>query len=337
MADVSHLDPFLAASRGSRQRRPVREPDITELRAFVAAATLGSIAEAARSLNISGPALSKRLRTLEAVAGVELFNRSPRGVTLTTAGSNLFGPARRLLSSADSMRALMHGPAPVTPVRLAVSPTVAELRLPRALAELAELEPGLAVELVTANSSVVRELVRDGRADLGIAAVDDEIPQDELRTKVVWRDEVVVAVPPGHAWAGEEEIRVEELVATPLVQLDPRSSATRTVAAGLAPLGLGLAAPVAEVGSNRIVVDVATRLGVPALLSLLAAQDSDLLVRRVQGFRFDREYALVWSGSVEGRPAGLEVVLQHLLDIPFARSRRAQRAARRLGALPSEP
>ena len=74
-------------------RSPVREPEVSELRAFCAAATLGSIAAAARSLHVSQPALSKRLRGLEAVAGVQLFERSTRGVTLTPDGAHLFGAA----------------------------------------------------------------------------------------------------------------------------------------------------------------------------------------------------------------------------------------------------
>ena len=49
--------------------RPVRMADIAELRAFCAAADLGSLGRAARLLGVSQPALSKRLRTLEALAG----------------------------------------------------------------------------------------------------------------------------------------------------------------------------------------------------------------------------------------------------------------------------
>ncbi len=56
---------------------PVRSPDIVELRAFCAAADLGSLGRAARLLRVSQPALSKRLRTLETLAGAQLLDRSP--------------------------------------------------------------------------------------------------------------------------------------------------------------------------------------------------------------------------------------------------------------------
>ena len=58
--------------------RPVRSPDIAELRAFCVAVDLGSLGRAARLLHLTQPALSKRLRTLEALAGATLLERSSR-------------------------------------------------------------------------------------------------------------------------------------------------------------------------------------------------------------------------------------------------------------------
>ena len=87
-------------------------------------------------MKVSQPAMSKRLRALEHVAGAELFERSSRGVTLTQAGVQLYSAARRLLRSADSVQALIKTP-PTMPVRIASSPTIAELRLPQVLSELA--------------------------------------------------------------------------------------------------------------------------------------------------------------------------------------------------------
>src|ERR1700684_3076045 len=192
-----------------RGQVPVRDLEVGELRAFCAAATLGSIAEAARSMKVSQPSMSKRLRALEHVAGAELFERSSRGVTLTQAGVQLYSAARRLLRSADSVQALIQTP-PAMPVRIASSPTIAELRLPQVLSDLASTEHGLTAELISANSELVRELVRDGRCDLGIASIDPyALYADGLEERIVWRDELVVVVPPGHPWEQLEEIPTE--------------------------------------------------------------------------------------------------------------------------------
>src|SRR3712207_8496732 len=99
---------------------PVRSPDIAELRAFCAAVDLGSLGRAARLLRLSQPALSKRLRTLEALAGAPLLERSPRGVTPTPAGRQLYVEAHKLLAQAEAVEELLAGlSADDAPIRLA--------------------------------------------------------------------------------------------------------------------------------------------------------------------------------------------------------------------------
>src|SRR5436309_1835023 len=68
---------------------PVRSLDLAELRAFCAAVDLGSLGRASRLLRVSQPALSKRMRTIEAVVGTRLVERSPRGISPTPAGTKL--------------------------------------------------------------------------------------------------------------------------------------------------------------------------------------------------------------------------------------------------------
>ena len=99
--------PSVPAPVQARVRGLVRGPELAELRAFCAAVELGGIGRAARHLQVSQPALSKRLKTLEAVAGVPLLTRSSQGVTVTSAGSRLHAAARRLLADADSVEALI--------------------------------------------------------------------------------------------------------------------------------------------------------------------------------------------------------------------------------------
>ncbi len=296
-----------------------------ELRAFGAATELGSIGEAARALNVSQPALSKRLRTLEAVIGTPLFERTGRGVELTDAGKHLYGAARRVLTTANTLSALIHNPTAVAPVRIWASPTVAEARLPRVLAELAQVEQSVPIELATANSTIVRELVRDGRGDLGVAAVDAYVePDPRLEGRVIWRDEIVVAVPHGHPWADLAEVPLEEFAETSLIQRDPWSSSNRVVATALEQAGLRPARPVAAIGSTDAVVELAISTRTPALLSRMAVRrhaGRGLAERRVAGIRFDREYALIWTGPLFDQPPQVQTVAQHLLALPFARSR----------------
>ncbi|MDE3133680.1 MAG: LysR family transcriptional regulator [Acidobacteriota bacterium] len=301
----------------------MRDLEVGELRAFCAAATLGSIAEAARSMKVSQPAMSKRLRALEHVAGAELFERSSRGVTLTQAGVQLYSAARRLLRSADSVQALITTP-PATPVRIASSPTIAELRLPQVLGEIAG-ERSVTAELISANSELVRELVRDGRSDLGIASIDPyALYADGLEERIVWRDELVVVVPPGHPWEELEEIPAEDFAATAVMQRDPWSNSSRIVSATLERLGFERMPPTAAIGSTAGVVARARVQGMPALISIMAARanpEQQFEIRRVEGLRFGLEYALVWAGPMLDLRAEVQAVAGHIMHLPFARPR----------------
>src|SRR4051812_12611312 len=88
---------------------PVRSLDLAELRAFCAAVDLGSLGRAARLLRVSQPALSKRMRTMEAVVGTRLVERSPRGISPTPAGTKLYVEARKLLAQAEAVDDLVRG------------------------------------------------------------------------------------------------------------------------------------------------------------------------------------------------------------------------------------
>src|SRR4051794_5139027 len=88
---------------------PVRSLDLAELRAFCAAIDLGSLGRAARLLRVSQPALSKRMRAIEAVVGTPLVERSPRGIAPTPAGEKLYVEARKLLVQAEAVDDLVGG------------------------------------------------------------------------------------------------------------------------------------------------------------------------------------------------------------------------------------
>jgi DNA-binding transcriptional LysR family regulator len=280
-------------------------------------------------MNVSQPAMSKRLRALEHVAGAELFERSSRGVTLTQAGVQLYSAARRLLRSADSVQALIKTP-PTMPVRIGSSPTIAELRLPQVLSELAGGEHALTAELISANSELVRELVRDGRCDLGIASIDPyALYADGLEERIVWRDELVVIVPAGHPWEHLDEIPAEDFASTALVQRDPWSNSSRIVTATLERMGFERVPPTAAIGSTAGVIAMAQAHGMPALISIMAARanpEQHLEIRRVEGLRFGLEYALVWAGPMLDLRPEVQAVAGHIMHLPFARPRPAPQA-----------
>jgi DNA-binding transcriptional LysR family regulator len=250
------------------------------------------------------------------VVGTPLVERSPRGITPTPAGSKLYGEARKLLAQAEAVDDLVRGLAgEEAPVRLAASHTIAEFVLPGPLVDFErKRDRHLSVELMVGNSVVVRELVRDGRADFGIAAVDplaSAIPA--LKETPFCDDEVVLAVPKDHPWAARRDVPLREFVSTPMVMRDPSANTRRIVEEALAERELELAPPLAEVGSTSAAKAAAVSEGVPVLLSQLAlgAADVALVVRRVRGLRFLRRFVMV-AGAEETLPAGARALVAAL-------------------------
>jgi DNA-binding transcriptional LysR family regulator len=296
---------------------PVRSLDLAELRAFCAAVDLGSLGRAARLLRVSQPALSKRMRTMEAVVGTRLVERSPRGITATPAGTKLYVEARKLLAHAEAVDDLVRGlSGEEAPVRLAASHTIAEFVLPGPLVDFErQRERHLSVELMVANSVVVRELVRDGRADFGIAAVDRVAQSVAPLTETPFcEDEVIVAVPSGHPWARERTVPMADFVSTPMVVRDPSANTRRVVEEALAARALSLAPPLAEVGSTSAAKATAISEDVPVLISRMAVGPADeaLVVRRVRGLRFARRFVMV-AGAEETLPAGARALASALV------------------------
>lgn len=284
--------------RSERGQRPIRSPELAEIRAFCMAADLGTLGRAAVALQISQPALSKRLRTLETVAGTDLLARSPNGVTLTAAGRRLYPEARRLLDQAEVVEEMLaadnHGPEPV---RLAVSHTIAEFYLPPELVAFqAQGGRHLPVELTIANSESVRRMVRDGQADTGITAIGPgETMPDGLEQLDLLTDEVIVAVPQDHPWYSREVIPQRALLSTSLVMRDPQAHGRRCAERVLNEHNLHFAPALVEVGSTAVAKREAIERSAPVLLSSLSLDEGRdrLYARPVEGLRFPRRFVII--------------------------------------------
>lgn len=78
-----------------------KEMTFQQLKYFIETVNCGSISKAAESLYIAQPSLSNAMKDLEAEIGVELFTRTPKGITLTADGIEFLGYARQVVEQAS--------------------------------------------------------------------------------------------------------------------------------------------------------------------------------------------------------------------------------------------
>ena len=142
----------------------------TALRYFVEVANTGSIAEASARLHVAASAISRQIAKLEYEVRAQLFDRQPRGMTLSSAGEALLGYARKSLLEAEQIvreiDGAQHSLASV--VRLACSEGFAIEFLPSLIHRFRQINPRVHFELSVTRPADATQLVRTGDADLAL-------------------------------------------------------------------------------------------------------------------------------------------------------------------------
>lgn len=139
------------------------------LHTFVTVVDQGSMAAAARVLNITPAAVAQQLRTLEREIGATLIARVGRTVSVTEEGSRILEPTRNLLRSVADLRSIANESHVAGELRLGACQTALIGMLPDTLARMVETFPGINVFIKPGYSA---ELVRDvEQGDLDAAVV----------------------------------------------------------------------------------------------------------------------------------------------------------------------
>lgn len=142
--------------------------DTLFLESFVSVIDNGSIAEAARRLNLTPAAVAQRIRILEREIGANLLTRSGRTVQPTEAGSAILGRARELLSDVRDLRSIATSDEMSGELRLgAIAPALSGL-LPDVLALLTRKYPQLDIYVRRSTSAEAYQSVLDGDLDAAI-------------------------------------------------------------------------------------------------------------------------------------------------------------------------
>lgn len=177
---------------------------LSQLRAVVAVADYGNFSEAALQLELSQPAISHAIATLEEELGIPVFARGRHGAVLTPAGEQILYHARQALQNLEMMQqeANRHKGLHGGHVRIAAFRSVATHLLPKAIAQFHNQFPEIAVTIIESSAYIgVEQCLREGRADIGITYLPTS---DEFEVWEILRDEYVALLPPKAKISGKQ-------------------------------------------------------------------------------------------------------------------------------------
>lgn len=193
------------------------------LKVFITVADTKNFSKAAKVLNLTQPAISFQIQTLEQYYQTMLFDRVNRHVKLTESGELLLEYA---LSMNDLQAELERKIQQLTghvkgALTIGASRTIGEYILPYVISEFKKEYPDVDVTLEIYNTKQVEQNVLGNAIDLGL--VESDVSDKSLFYQNVLDDELVLFVSSNHRWANQESISLMDLKDEPFVIREPGS------------------------------------------------------------------------------------------------------------------
>lgn len=187
--------------------------DTALLEVFLEVARLASFTAAARTLGYTQSAVSRQISTLETEVGAALFDRLPRGVRLTEAGTAFVPHATAIVARLAAARGDLRALREVAAGRLRVGavPTADMALVPMAMAVFRTAYPGV---VLTHSEGLTRDHVarlHAGDLDAAVVAAPHALAYEGVHVRPLMEDPLYVAVHPTHRVAGLMAVRLAEL------------------------------------------------------------------------------------------------------------------------------
>ncbi len=186
---------------------------------FLCVMDAGSITRGAAQANLAVASASERLRNIEAVAGVSLLKRHPRGVVATEAGEAFAHHARKMLHQQALLKGELRNFAVGAngTVRLFANTAAHTEFLPKRLAEWLADRPRLCVELMERTSEEIVRAVAAGLVEAGL--VSSAVDAVGLQVRAVAPDDLALIVPSTHNLSHHTSVRLSDVIDEPFVGL----------------------------------------------------------------------------------------------------------------------
>ncbi|MCQ8768433.1 LysR family transcriptional regulator [Streptomyces telluris] len=175
--------------------------DTRLLHTFLTLARTGSFTAAATELHLAQSTVTVQIRALEKELGTRLFDRLPRGASITAAGRRLTEEAEAVLDAEARLRAAVAaGGPPAGRVVVGAGETLCSARLPGVIAALRGSHPGIEVDLAPVGTAAAVEGLRTGRLDIALL-LEEDVSFPGIAAEPLAHEPLVLLCAPGHPLA----------------------------------------------------------------------------------------------------------------------------------------
>ena len=194
---------------------------LRQLQYFVAVAEQGSVTRAAQNLSISQSSVTEALKELESDLGVELFDRHPRGLSITHNGHQFLRHATKILSTVSDARTSFSGQQNATggTLNIGVTSLVAGYVLSDLLARYRRVCPGVEVSAIEDNGGYLEHLLVGGELDVAVMVISNLRDRMALQAEIIETSPYRLWLPMGHPLVSADIISVADITREPLIML----------------------------------------------------------------------------------------------------------------------
>lgn len=194
---------------------------LRQLQYFVAVAEQGSVTRAAQNLSISQSSVTEAIKELEGDLGVELFERHPRGLTITYNGHQFLRHATKILADVSDARNVFTETQNSTGGKLNIGVTslVAGYVLSDLLARYRRACPGVEVSAIEDNGSYLEHLLIGGELDVAVMVISNLRDRMALQAEILETSPYRLWLPIGHPLVSADIISIADITKEPLIML----------------------------------------------------------------------------------------------------------------------
>ena len=194
---------------------------LRQIQYFVAVAEQGSVTRAAQNLSISQSSITEALKELENDLGVVLFERHPRGLSITHNGHQFLRHATKILATVSDARTSFSGQqdAPGGTLNIGVTSLVAGYVLSDLLARYRRACPGVEVSAIEDNGGYLEHLLVGGELDVAVMVISNLRDRMALQAEILETSPYRLWLPMGHPLVSADIISVADIAREPLIML----------------------------------------------------------------------------------------------------------------------